>query len=193
MGRLFDAVASLLGVRHRISYEAQAAIELEILAAAAGSQSAELALPVSADGVLDHRPLIRALAAEVAAGIPAPVLARAFHLAVAAAVADAAELVARRTGVRSVGLTGGVFQNVLLTGLCRTRLEGLGLEVLTHHLVPPNDGGLALGQAAVAALAASDRRRRSSPHAFEKTADRWVHPDVPNDPLSGPNPDGGTE
>jgi hydrogenase maturation protein HypF len=155
MGRLFDSVASLLGVRHRISYEAQAAIELEILAEAAGSQSAELALPVGSDGVIDHRPLIRALAAEVAAGIPAAVLARAFHQAVAAAVTDAAVLVARRTGVRSVGLTGGVFQNVLLTELCRTGLEGRGLEVLTHHLVPPNDGGLALGQAAIAALAAS--------------------------------------
>jgi hydrogenase maturation protein HypF len=154
MGRLFDAVASLLGVRHRVSYEAQAAIELEILAEAAGSQSAELTLPVSAPGVIDHRPLIRALAAEVAAGIPAAVLARAFHLAVAGAVADAADRIARRTGVRTVGLTGGVFQNVLLAGLCRASLEARGLEVLTHHLVPPNDGGLALGQAAIAALAA---------------------------------------
>jgi len=163
MGRLFDAVSSLLGVRHRISYEAQAAIELEILAEAAGSQSAELTLPVGADGVIDHRPLIRALAAEVAAGIPAAVLARAFHLAVAEAVADAADLIARTTGVRTVGLTGGVFQNVLLSGLCRTRLEARGLEVLTHHLVPPNDGGLALGQAAIAALSAADRRRPGPP------------------------------
>jgi hydrogenase maturation protein HypF len=161
MGRLFDAVASLLGVRHRISYEAQAAIELEILAEAAGSQSAELTLPVGADGIIDHRPLIRALAAEFAAGIPAAVLARAFHLAVAEAVADVADVIARRTGARCVGLTGGVFQNVLLTGLCRARLEAGGLEVLTHHLVPPNDGGLALGQAAIAALAAKDRRPSS--------------------------------
>ena len=154
MGRLFDAVASLLGVRHRVSYEAQAAIELEILAEAAGSQSAELRLPIGAHGVIDHRPLIRALAAEVSAGIPAAVLARAFHLSVAGAVADAADRIARRTGVRTVGLTGGVFQNVLLAGLCRAGLEARGLEVLTHRLVPPNDGGLALGQAAIAALAA---------------------------------------
>jgi hydrogenase maturation protein HypF len=175
MGRLFDAVASLLGVRHRISYEAQAAIELEILAEGAGSQSADLTLPVGADGVIDHRPLIRALSAEVAAGIPVDVLARAFHLALARAVADAADLIARRTGVRTVGLTGGVFQNVLLTELCRQRLEARGLEVLTHHLVPPNDGGLALGQAAIAALAARNRRRVEHP-AWGAAASRSPRP-----------------
>jgi hydrogenase maturation protein HypF len=177
MGRLFDAVASLLGVRHRISYEAQAAIELEILAEAAGSQSAGLTLPVGADGVIDHRPLIRALAAEVAAGIPAAILARAFHLAVAEAVADAAALIARPTGVRTVGLTGGVFQNVLLSGLCRTRLEARGLEVLTHHLVPPNDGGLALGQAAIAALSAANRRRPGPPASGVPTPRPSAEPD----------------
>jgi len=158
MGRLFDAVASLLGVRHRISYEAQAAIELEILAAQscdAAVELAELAMPVDASGIIDHRPMIRALAAEVLAGTPAAVLARAFHLAVADAVAASAARAARERGGRTVGLTGGVFQNVLLTELCRTRLEALAFEVLTHHLVPPNDGGLALGQAALAALAAA--------------------------------------
>jgi len=161
MGRLFDAVASLLGVRHRISYEAQAAIELEILAAqipdAAGSPCAPLTLPVGADGVIDHRPLIRALAAAVETGTPAAMLARAFHVAVAEAVAASAARAARDRAVAAVGLTGGVFQNVLLTRLCRTRLEALAFEVLTHRLVPPNDGGLALGQAALAALSAAKR------------------------------------
>jgi hydrogenase maturation protein HypF len=172
MGRLFDAVASLLGVRQRISYEAQAAIELEILAAQASDAEAELmrwssretgmagspplflTMPVGEDGIIDHRPLIGALADRMLAGCSASTLARAFHLAVADAVADSAGQVANRTGVRTVGLTGGVFQNVLLTAMCRARLEARGLAVLTHRLVPPNDGGLALGQVAIAALAA---------------------------------------
>ena len=170
-GRLFDAVASLLGVRHRVSYEAQAAIELENLATQASDAAAELArdaaglaLPVDEDGIIDHRPLIRALAREVVAGAPVAALARAFHLALAEAVADSAVRAAGRRGVRTVGLTGGVFQNVLLTGLCRTRLESLGFQVLTHHLVPPNDGGLALGQAAVAALAAYRQLIQADPY-----------------------------
>jgi hydrogenase maturation protein HypF len=163
MGRLFDAVASLLAVKQRISYEAQAAIELEILAAEASDAEAELmrwtkppflTMPVGEDGIIDHRPLIGALAGRVLAGCSTSTLARAFHLAVADAVADSAGPVANRTGVRTVGLTGGVFQNVLLAGMCRARLEARGLAVLTHHLVPPNDGGLALGQASIAALAA---------------------------------------
>jgi hydrogenase maturation protein HypF len=174
MGRLFDAVASLLGVRHRISYEAQAAIELEIAAEQAADTDVVLfaqrllqgrsplrpgvyggsLLPAGPDGVIDHRPLIRTLAGEVLAGTPVPVLARAFHLAVADTVAASADRIARERGIRTVGLTGGVFQNVLLTRLCTQRLVARDLEVLVHRLVPPNDGGLALGQAAVAALAA---------------------------------------
>lgn len=173
MGRLFDAVASLIGVRHRIGYEAQAAIELEIAAEHASDAAAARVLhdrgskgtPQCANrstifgadsgGVVDHRPLIRALAKEVLAGTPTAMLARAFHLAVADAVAESAGRIASETGVRTVGLTGGVFQNVLLTRLCRARLEARDLEVLTHRVVPPNDGGLALGQAVVAGLAAA--------------------------------------
>jgi hydrogenase maturation protein HypF len=181
MGRFFDAVASLLGVRHRIGYEAQAAIELEHLAATALADPKPVgdrrrvagrrrvggrrpdgdrvpALPAFGleagdDGalVLDHRPVIRGLADGLRAGVPAPALALATHVAVADAVASATVRLAAGTGVRTIGLTGGVFQNVLLLRLCAEQLVDLDLDVIVHRLVPPNDGGLALGQAVVAA------------------------------------------
>lgn len=158
MGRLFDAVASLLGVRHEVSYEGQAAIELEALAAgapAAASRRADgWAFDVrDADGVLvlDPGPALRAGVRAVRDGTPAAAAAAAFHEAVADAVTRAAVAVRDRTGVTRVGLTGGVFQNAVLTGLTRRRLESAGLSVLVHRAVPPNDGGLALGQVAVAA------------------------------------------
>jgi hydrogenase maturation protein HypF len=151
MGRLFDAVASLLGVRHRIDYEGQAAIELEALAESAGAPAGPpLPLAVRADRVIDPTAMVRGLVAALRAGTGPAVLAAAFHEAVADAVATVVARVAG--GVRLVGLTGGVFQNVLLLRACRNRLRGAGFEVLTHHTVPPNDGGLALGQAAVAML-----------------------------------------
>jgi len=155
MGRLFDAVASLLGVRHRIGYEAQAAIELEILAEDGQPDPAQDPVPWPFEigsGVLDYRPVVRGLVRGLRAGVPRARLAFWFHEAVAEAVADCVGMIAADSGVRVVGLTGGVFQNVLLLSRCRQRLATDGLEVLEHRLVPPNDGGLALGQAVVAAL-----------------------------------------
>jgi len=156
MGRLFDAVSSLLGVRHRIGYEGQAAIELEALAGTAAAEAPlSPRLTVGSDGVLDPGPLLHALVAGLRAGVPVAALAAAFHEAVAVAVTEVVTRVGRRSGVRLAGLSGGVFQNVLLLRECRDRLRAAGFEVLTHRIVPPNDGGLALGQAAVAALEAN--------------------------------------
>ncbi|MGF2953509.1 carbamoyltransferase HypF [Mycobacterium sp. THU-M116] len=153
MGRLFDAVASLLGVRHRIDYEGQAAVELEALAESAGAAPGpSLRLAVRADGLIDPTPLMQTLVSALSAGTPPALLAASFHRAVAHAVATAVGLIAGPT--RLVGLTGGVFQNVLLLRACRTRLQRNGFEVLTHRAVPPNDGGLALGQAAISMLIA---------------------------------------
>ncbi|HEX7659367.1 MAG TPA: carbamoyltransferase HypF [Pseudonocardiaceae bacterium] len=157
MGRLFDAVSSLLGVRHRISYEGQAAIELEVLAAGFTGDLPPLSLRIERDNELDPAPLIHDLVAGLRAGIPVPALAAAFHRAVAVAVTDLAVRIGQERNIRLAGLTGGVFQNVLLLRECRDRLRAAGFEVLTHRIVPPNDGGLALGQAAVAALWANTR------------------------------------
>jgi hydrogenase maturation protein HypF len=153
MGRLFDAVASLLGVRHRIDYEGQAAIELEALAESAGDgPGPSLPLTVRADGVIDPATMVQTMVSALYAGTQPALLAAEFHRAVATAVAKVVGQVAG--AVRLVGLTGGVFQNVLLLRACRTQLQLAGFEVLTHHIVPPNDGGLALGQAAISMLTA---------------------------------------
>ncbi len=153
MGRLFDAVASLLGVRHRIDYEGQAAIELEALAESAPT-AAPLRLVVRPDGVIDPTSMVRTLVSDLNAGTPPAQLAAGFHQAVAVAVATVVGQVAG--AVRLVGLTGGVFQNVLLLRACRKQLQMAGFEVLTHQMVPPNDGGLALGQAVISMLIARE-------------------------------------
>lgn len=170
MGRLFDAVAALLGVRQRIDYEGQAAIELEALAESADDMSGTpaLRLTVGADGLIDSAELVRTLVSALRAGVDTAVLAAGFHEAVAVAVADVVGLVAG--SVRLVGLTGGVFQNVLLLRACRRRLQEAGFVVLTHHTVPPNDGGLALGQAAVSVLTALDE---SGYPSFGKAREVW--------------------
>ena len=168
MGRLFDAVASLLDVRHRIGYEAQAAIQLEVLAASGERDGGapELRFGLDEDGVLDYRPVVRGLVDGMRAGVSPARLAYAFHAAVTEAVAGCVTQIADDSGVRVAGLTGGVFQNVLLLRACRDRLAAAGLEVLVHRLVPPNDGGIALGQAVVAAHRAMSAA--SAPDTGEK-------------------------
>lgn len=161
MGRLFDAAASLLDVRHEVSYEAQAAIELEAAARAAHS-SHPLRFTWHDDGVIDPAPVLAALEAGRRRGVALEALARGFHEALGDVVAIAAAAACEATGARVVGLTGGVFQNALLSRLCRTRLEAAGITVLEHRVLPPNDGGLALGQLVVAASQAANQQRRWS-------------------------------
>lgn len=147
MGRLFDAVAALLDVRHEVDYEAQAAIELEALAAGAPVDLWPVVVDqVGKQVVIDPGGWLR-----LALSAPDPATAaRSFHLALAGAVVRSAELIRDSHGVSTVGLTGGVFANALLTEACQDGLRAAGFTVLTHRLVPPNDGGLALGQVCVA-------------------------------------------
>jgi hydrogenase maturation protein HypF len=147
VGRLFDAVASLLGVRHTVSYEAQAAIELEALARSSRGVE-DLPMDVEA-GELKLARLVRRLVEGVQAGRSAAGLALGFHRALAAATTELVVEVARERAVATVGLTGGVFQNRLLLTDVAAGLRAAGLFVLTHRRAPANDGGLSLGQAAV--------------------------------------------
>lgn len=155
VGRLFDVVASVIGVRQRISYEAQAAVELEAagrawLRAHPDDVLPALQLPIAErDGLLvwEPEPLVRGLVVHLDAGPGA--LSAAFHRTLGIAAADAAARAAAATGVRTVGLSGGVYVNRLLLDATVAALRDRGLIPLTHRLVPANDGGLALGQAAV--------------------------------------------
>ena len=151
VGRLFDAVASLAGIRHEITYEGQAAIELEALGTpdAAGSYRFEL---VATDDalVVDPSPVVAAVAADVMNGVPAPVISSRFHQSLADAVVAAAQQIRQRYHIETAALSGGVFQNVTLLEAAQKGLQESGFAVLTHRLVPPNDGGLALGQVALA-------------------------------------------
>jgi hydrogenase maturation protein HypF len=153
-GRLFDAVASLIGVRDACSYEGQAAVELESLAASASEDGV---YPWSfEEPVIDTRPLIRAVVDDVNRGVAAAAIARRFHEVMADLIAGVCKRLADETGLDAVVLSGGVFLNALLAGLAKQQLTKQGLRVFTHRHVPPNDGGLSLGQLAVAASRIGD-------------------------------------
>lgn len=152
-GRLFDAVAALVGIRDRVNYEGQAAVELEQAASAVGECDG---YPVRLEGELIRAgDLVRAVVADLRAGTPAPVIAARFHTGLHEALAAAAGRAAADTGLDVVALSGGVFQNIrLLHGVSR-RLTEAGLRVLVHSRMPCNDGGISLGQVAVAAATIS--------------------------------------
>ena len=143
MGRLFDAVSSLAGVRHRVDYEAQAAIEFEGRSRGVdpGARRYRFTINHSTDPVaIDPAPVIGDVVADALSGVPAGVIGARFHAAVAGSILElAAEFAAETT---AVALTGGVFQNALLLSTARTLLRDKGFHVITHRRLPPNDGGL---------------------------------------------------
>ncbi|MEY9894897.1 hydrogenase maturation protein HypF [Catenulispora sp. MAP5-51] len=162
-GRLFDAAAALAGVRDTVSYEGQAAIEFEQLADRSERGCYVARVEAGATGtplVVHGADLVDAVAADVHAGIAIPVVSARFHNGLAATVTEVCELIRRGTGLDTaldtVALSGGVFQNAILVERCVAGLEAAGFRVLTHRRVPPNDGGISLGQAAV--CGARDRR-----------------------------------
>jgi hydrogenase maturation protein HypF len=153
-GRWFDAVAALCGVCRDVTYEGQAAIELEAAAAPGGCEPYPFAWePGSGEPhVIDLRPTVRGVAADLRTGGPGAVVAARFHETLSRAVHRACVDARDAHGVTTVALSGGCFQNRRLTGRTRELLAAAGFEVLLHGQVPPNDGGVALGQAAIAAF-----------------------------------------
>ncbi len=150
LGRLFDAAACILGLRSRNRFEADAAMTLEATAAECRNTVEPLTLPFAA-GQFDYRPLVRDLVRRKQNGEGVDSLALAFHLALADGFAQAIEQLAGAEQLDRVVLSGGCFLNRLLTDALRERLAGSGLQTYSHTLLPPGDGGLALGQAWVAA------------------------------------------
>jgi hydrogenase maturation protein HypF len=154
-GRLFDAVASIIGLRNQVTYEGQAAGELEALAERKAGRGLYPFSIARGEGplVLDWREMVQRIATEAAAGADRAVIARSFHNTLAAAVAEVCLGIRAETGTDRVVLSGGVFQNRLLGEGVHTSLSERGFRVYSHRLVPPNDGVLALGQAAIAGRA----------------------------------------
>ena len=154
-GRLFDAVAGALGLcRDSITYEGQAAMALEALALQAQATTGSYPMGIEDSGdlaLLDPRPLWEDLLDDRQRGTAAPDVAMRFHRGLGDAITALAQSLCSRHGVATVALSGGVFQNRTLSGLVTAQLRTLGLQVLTHRQVPTNDGGLSLGQVAVAA------------------------------------------
>jgi hydrogenase maturation protein HypF len=163
VGRLFDGVSALLGLRRRVAYEGQAAILLEAAArrsfALTGLPQPAAPAPWLCDArylpdlatVLPVDPFVRGVLDDLRAGAAPDQIAARFHHSLAAATADLVVALARRYDVDTVALGGGVFQNLLLLELLVARLEAAGLRPLVHRAVPTNDGGLCLGQAEIAA------------------------------------------
>jgi hydrogenase maturation protein HypF len=146
MGRLFDAVASLTGMRDVAHYEGQAAIELEMMADE--SQGGGYEFDHSGE-IIGPAPVIRDIVADLVRRVPATAIAAKFHNAVAGMIFQVARRIRAERGLNRVALSGGVFQNRLLLKRTTRLLEAAGFEVFTHGRVPPNDGGIALGQAVV--------------------------------------------
>ncbi|MCA1836459.1 MAG: carbamoyltransferase HypF, partial [Actinobacteria bacterium] len=153
-GRLFDAVAAILGIRDSINYEGQAAVELEQRADLTESGSYSARVSEGPTLALHGVDLVRAVVADLQAGIAPEVIAARFHHGLADAIGRVCLALREITGVDVAALSGGVFQNVLLLERTVANLEHAGFRVLTHCRVPPNDAGISLGQIAVAAATA---------------------------------------
>jgi len=153
LGRLFDGVAAIAGLRSRVTYEGQAAMELEMAAAGETDAAYEYAWEEGFPCRILPAPIIRGVVGDVGKGLAVSAISVKFHNTLTRMFGDLVDLIRRQRGLNRVVLSGGVFQNArLLAGLI-PELTARGFEVYSHRLVPANDGGIALGQAVIAAQA----------------------------------------
>jgi hydrogenase maturation protein HypF len=157
LGRLFDAVAALCGLSERVTFEGQAAMALEFAVDPTTRDAYPLPLSAQMPAVADWEPLIHGVLDDRSRGVPVDRIAAKFHNA----LAEMALVVATRAGCHQIVLTGGCFQNAVLTGRVRERLLENDFKVYTHHQVPPGDGGIALGQVLIAAKRINSNENRS--------------------------------
>jgi hydrogenase maturation protein HypF len=151
LGRLFDGVAGILGIRHTVSFEGQAAMMLEMLAADTATEVYDHQWEPGGDDRIDPAPIIRAVVSDLSAGTPAAQISANFHATLIDLFSLVCRTIRKDSGLNRVVLSGGCFQNaILLTGLIDA-LQKKKFEVYAHQLVPTNDGGIALGQAVIAA------------------------------------------
>ncbi|MGD0600601.1 MAG: hypothetical protein ABR988_12305, partial [Terriglobales bacterium] len=161
-GRLFDAVAALVGIRQQVNYEAQAAIELEMAMASSETASSEEdtaypmkllpeLVPDDDHWIISTRPLFEALLDDLGRNLPAGAMSRRFHNGLVEGFVQLATLLQKKTTLNRVCLSGGTFHNIYLSERLEARLSEAGFEVFTQKEVPSGDGGLSLGQALVAA------------------------------------------
>jgi len=154
VGRLFDAVASLTGSQDWVSYEGQAAVRLEGIAysvPACGAYPFEISQPREGASIIDARPIIFTIARDLNAGVKKDVMARRFHTTLVEIIFEVCSRIMKTTGICNIVLSGGTFMNELLNVEVSDRLTREGFRVYRHRLAPPNDGGLCLGQLAIAA------------------------------------------
>ncbi len=148
MGRLFDAVSALIGIRQEATYEGQAAIELEALADPDETSAYEFEMH---DGLLDPAPLLQALLRDWRADLPLPIISARFHNGISQALLQACNSLRQASGANTVALSGGVWQNMVLLKRTHDLLTSANFQVLIHRQTPTNDGCIALGQAMITA------------------------------------------
>jgi hydrogenase maturation protein HypF len=157
MGRLFDAISSLLSVRDEVHYEGQAAIELEMIADHGEKETYPFDIQKGERPmIIDSTAIIRNVVGDLVEGTSTSKISGRFHRTIARLIIRTCEAIRSRNGLNRVVLSGGVFQNIFLLSLVAEGLRKSDFDVYTHHLVPTNDGGVSLGQAVIAHMRLSE-------------------------------------